>query len=53
MAEFLTDESIVFIFDLCDVVRTGVALLEVVLVKMTIEMVGISNGWFLCLINCV
>lgn len=53
VAEFLADESVIFVFDLCDVVRTGITLLEVVLVEMAIEMIGVCDCWFFGLINCV
>jgi len=51
MTKFLANKSIIFVFDLCDIVRTRVAFLEVILMKMTIEVIGICNGWFFGLID--
>lgn len=53
VAKFLAYESVIFVFDLSDVVRTGVAFLEVVFMKMTVEVISICYCWLFGLINCI
>ncbi len=51
MSELLADEAVHLVFDFSQSIGARVALLEVILVQLAEEMVGIGHSWLLGLID--
>jgi hypothetical protein len=53
MSKFLSDKSVKLIFYLSKTVWSGIAFIEVILMKLSVKMIGISKTWLFCLIDHV